>query len=408
MADNRRAGMRLRSLNRSRYGPSRVGALVCLLAIAAASCTNHHHGAAGSSMSLQMSSGSAVIAGGGSTRTVTDRAGLDTGYRVTVAPGGLAVLSLGSGRVFELTEGEALITGEDRVQLVRGNALGELSAPGEIDIEGMKVVSTSGTFRVQSGLSSRVDVYLGGVRMIVPGASLTVPAYREAVAVAGLLPRSAQPLQITAGGDVWDQRFLRDAIDLDTRLANFGGGLDAQLGSATGLQFFRLAVPDSAEVDYVAPFFTQPRSDVLIGLVIAQGATAGNRADPQSVFDQIMGLWLAGESWGTLAMEYRVSAQDVFAGLLDAIRRVGISLSTPKPNIVPIPVATPALGLGTAPKTTAMPQPAETPTHAPTPAPTAKPLLNQVLDPLTTLLTQILNLLLPQTTTSTAVTAPPK
>src|SRR5205085_1195059 len=75
--------------------------------------------------------------------------------------------------------------------------------------------------------------------------------------------------EILAGGDVWDHRYLRDAIDLDARLDNFSGGLDAQLGNATGLEFFRLVTADPVTLAHVGPFLSQPRSDVLIALVLA-------------------------------------------------------------------------------------------------------------------------------------------
>ncbi len=389
--------MRTRAVKRFSKAPGwlRCCGLASAVALAASGCT-HPKGAAAPSMSIQMTGGSATIVGGGKTQTVTDQAGLGAGYRVTVAIGGLAVLHLDNGRTFELTQGEALITGMDRIQLARGSALAVLTAHGEIDTEGLTVSSESGTFRVDAGISTKVGVLAGRATLAVPGESLDVPAFGEAVASAGVLPSSPRPLAILNGGDVWDHRFLQDAIDLDARLANFGGGLDAQLGNATGQDFFRLVVPNALALAYVQPFLSQPRSDVLIGLVLASSATASSQADTQTTFDHIMGNWLAGESWGLLAMEYHVSAQDVFAGLLGAIRKVGISLTTPTPRIAPIPVATPtpkivALPKKTTPAAAMTTAPAATPT--PTPSPTA--LLNQVLDPITNLLTQVLTLLLP-------------
>ena len=48
---------------------------------------------------------------------MTDQAAIGVGYHVIVEPNSLAVLRLGSGRTFELTEGEASITGADHIQL---------------------------------------------------------------------------------------------------------------------------------------------------------------------------------------------------------------------------------------------------------------------------------------------------
>jgi hypothetical protein len=355
-------------------------------------------------MTLQMSQGSATISGGGRTQKTTGEAAIGVGYHVTVDPNSLAVLHLGSGRTFELAEGEASITGADGIQLARGAALGNLTAKGQIETNGLTASSVSGTFRMTSGATPGVGVFAGLVSISVPGATLSVPAFREAATAPGTSMTAIaapRPLEILAGGDVWDHRYLGDAIDLDARLASFGGGLDAQLGNATGREFFRLVIADPAALDHVEPFLSRPRSDVLIGLVLAAATSRPN--PPQATFDQIMGLWLAGESWGLLAMEYHVPAQEVFAGLLAAIRKVGITLTNPTPGVVPIPVTTkpPVIAGGPVPKGSATPVPQRTPSPTPTPAPSSTGVLNQVLDPVTTLLNNILNLLLPPTPTPT-------
>jgi hypothetical protein len=350
-------------------------------------------------MTLQMSRGSATISGGGRTQKVTGEAAIGVGYHVIVDPNSLAVLRLGSGRTFELTEGEASITGTDRIQLAKGAALGDLTARGQIETGGLTVSSSSGTFRVTSGAMAGVGVFSGLVTMTVPGTTLSVPAFREAATASGVPATAPKPLEILAGGDVWDHRYLADAIDLDARLASFGGGLDAQLGNATGREFFRLVIADPVNLARVEPYLSRPRSDVLIGLVLA---SATSRSDPpQATFDQIMGLWLAGESWGLLAMEYHVPAQEVFAGLLAAIRKVGITVTNPTPGVAPIPVTTkpPVIATGPTPRSSTTPVPLTTGSATPAPAPSPTEGLNQVLDPVTTLLNNILNLLLPPSPT---------
>jgi hypothetical protein len=352
-------------------------------------------------MTLQMSRGSATVSAGGRTEKVTGAAAIAVGYHVTVDPNSLAVLHLGSGRTFELAEGEASIAGPDRIKLARGAALGDLTAEGQIETNGLTVSSESGTFRVTSGATAEVGVFAGQASMSVPGARLSVPAFREAATATGTSMTAPRPLEILAGGDEWDHRYLGDAIDLDARLASFGGGLDAQLGNATGRDFFRLVIADPAALAHVEPFLSRPRSDVLIGLVLA---AATSRPDPpQATFDQIMDLWLAGESWGLLAMEYHVPAQEVFAGLLAAIRKVGITVTNPTPGVVPIPVTTkpPVTAAGPTPRASATPVPLRTPM----PTPSSTGVLNQVIDPVTTLLTRLLNLLLPPSPTATPTPA---
>lgn len=379
-----------------------VCAAAGVLTLATSACT-HSKSSSPQSMTLEMSRGSATISAGGRTEKVTGAAAIGVGYRVTVDPNSLAVLHLGSGRTFELAEGEASITGADRIQLARGAALGDLTAKGQIETNELTVSSASGTFRVTSGAAAGVGVFAGLVSMSVPGATLSVPAFREAATVSGTSMTAPQPLEILAGGDVWDHRYLGDAIDLDARLASFGGGLDAQLGNATGRDFFRLVIADPVALAHVEPFLSRPRSDVLIGLVLA---AATSRPDPpQATFEQIMGLRLAGESWGLLAMEYHVLAQEVFAGLLAAIRKVGITVTNPTPGVVPIPVTTkpPVTAAGPSPKASATPVPLRT--RPPTPAPSSTGALNPVLDPVTTLLNRILNLLLPPSPTATSTPA---
>jgi hypothetical protein len=365
-----------------------------VLTLATTACT-HAKGSSPPSMTLQMSRGSATISGGGSTQKVTGEAAIGVGYQVIVDPNSLAVLRLGGGRTFELTEGEASITGADRIQLAKGAALGDLTAKGQIETGGVTVSSASGRFRVTSGAIAGVGVFSGLVSMSLPGATLSLPAFREAATASGVPPTAPKPLQIVAGGDVWDHRYLGDAIDLDARLANFGGGLDAQLGNATGRDFFRLVIADPMNLAHVEPYLSRPRSDVLVGLVLA--ASTSRPEPPQATFDQIMSLWLAGESWGLLAMEYHVPAQKVFDGLLVAIRKVGITVTNPTPGVVPIPVTTrpPTVATGPTPTSSATPVPLPAPSATPTPSSTGA--LNQVLDPVTTLLNRILNLLLPPT-----------
>jgi hypothetical protein len=351
------------------------------------------HGSTPAAMSLQMTSGSATVAGGGSTRQVSSQAGLGVGYRITVAPGGLAVIHLGPGLTYQIAPGEALITSPSTVQLVSGDVLGQFSAPGEIDSPGITVQSRSGTFRVDAQ-PERVGVYSGSVTVSEPGASLAVPAYREAVVQNGALPAAPVALQLTQNGDVWDHQFLQPALDLDSQLASFGNGLDAQLGTASGAAFFRSVVPSALDVSYIAPFFPEPRSDVLTGWVIAANAAMATNANLPVTFFTIMELWVQGETWGVIAMEYNVSASAVFAGLQDAIDKLKISLQSPTPQFeaVPAPVAsTPVTRSTPAPSTYRIP----IVTPIPTPSATLPSLLGGLLNPITSLLGQVLNLLLP-------------
>ncbi|HEU5003295.1 MAG TPA: hypothetical protein VFW71_11030 [Actinomycetota bacterium] len=385
---------------RVRAGRPAGGALVVALGMAVgfllvACSTSHPKGSAGPAMSLSVSTGKVTVNGGGRSTTVTTRAGVAVGYRIQVAAGGLATLNLSPGRVFQIQSGEADITAPGTVELVSGSALGQFTAPGEIDAQGVATTASNATFRVDSGATTTVASYAGTVTVTIPGSSMPVPAYDRVQVVGGVLPANPVPLQYTNAGDVWDHDFVQPALDLDGRLASFRNGLDAQLGNASGAAFFRLAVPDPVALAAIAPFYGDPRSDVLIGWVIAKHAPVpADKVAP--TFAVVMTLWSQGQPWGLIAMEFQVPADTVFAGLEDAIHQVGISVSNPIPKLTAPPITIPT-GRPTPSPTTPAVSPTP-PVVAPTPTQTPGglgTLLNPVVDTVNTLLNNLLHLLLP-------------
>ena len=375
-------------------GAARLAALgVAVVVLLVACSSSRPPGAAGPAMSLEVSSGKATINGGGKSITVTTRAGVAVGYRIEVAAGGVATLNLSPGRVFQIQSGEADITAPGTVELVSGSALGRFTAPGEIDAQGVAATASNATFRVDSGATTTVASYAGTVTVTIPGSSMAVPAYDRVQVVGGVLPANPAPLEYTNGGDVWDHDFVQPALDLDSRLASFRNGLDAQLGNASGAAFFREAVPDPVALAAIAPFYGAPRADALIGWVVASHAPVpADKVGP--TFAVVMTLWMQGQPWGLIAMEFQVPADTVFAGLEDAIHQVGISVSNPIPRLTAPPVVLPT------PKTTQGPTPGAKPTPAPAVTPSPAPaglgnLLNPVVDTVNTLLNNLLHLLLP-------------
>jgi hypothetical protein len=388
----RKRASRTLTANAKRRGA--VLGVLMLVALIGSACRFGHSGSGGS-MSLQVSSGIARVTGGASPVTVTGRGRIGLGDHVILGPGGLATLYLSPGVTFQMEAGEVLITASDRVQLVQGNVLAQLTRHGEIDAPGLSVASDAGVFRVDGGPSPRVGVYSGSATMRGTEASLHLTAYEQAVDTMGALPRSPSPLQILATDDVWDHQYLQSAIDLNNRLANFGSGLDAQLGNASGLAFFRIVLPSGTDVSYVVPYLDKSRSDVLIGWVIAADAAAKQHADPGQTFTAVMSLWEAGESWGLLAMQLGVSADEVFAGLLNAVREVGISVTSPVPKIPPLPVGTSEPPVEPTPVKPPLVQALPRVSPSPSPSPSPTPLLSGVVDPVTALLNEVTNLLLP-------------
>ena len=374
-------------------GWTRVCSVGLILALGGAGCSRGPHQSAEPAMTLEVAAGSATIVGGGATNQVSSQQGIGVGYRVTVPDGGLAVLRLAPGRTFQIGPGVALITTPDTVQLEQGGAVGLVTSQGTIDSPGVTVQGSYGVFRVDSGPVTRVAVYRGEAKVSVPTGSITVPAYRQVTVAGGGLPAVPSPLQLTQDGDVWDHQFLQPAIDLDSQLASFGNGLEAQLGESSASAVFDAVIPSATDVAYVAPFFSQPRSEVLIGWVIASDIAAATKGNVDSLFQTVMGLHALGESWGVVAMEYGVGADVVFSGLQDALNRLRISLTSPTPRFVAEPTPSPVHPAPTPSPTKSGPRlPTVTPN---TPTPTPPSLLGSLLDPVTSLLGQILNLLLP-------------
>lgn len=362
-----------------------------LLGLLLTSCSVGSTGPTSAAMTLSVTQGTAAVSGAGSTHRVSGDSTVGVGDQITVPAGGLAVLHLGPGLTFQIEPGVVDITSPNTVQVVSGAALGQLTSHGEIDSPGVTTESNLGVFRVATQ-PAFVGVYSGTATVSVPAGSINVPAFRQVDIVNGALPASPTGLRLSQNGDPWDQQFLQPALRLDAQLASFGNGLDAQLGSATGAAFFRTVVPDAGDLAYLTPFFPEPRSDVLIGWVIATGASEESGISLPTLFYVSMALWEQGESWGTIAMEFGVSAADVFAGLQDAITSASISLQNPTPILVTVPLATPAPTPRRKPTPQATTQPSVTqnPTQAPAPS-----VLGSLLAPVNSLLGQILNLLLP-------------
>lgn len=277
-------------------------------------------------MRLEVISGSARIVRGAKTLAVKDKAAIEVGDRVALSRGGVARVNLARGRSFELINGEANVAATDRLELKGGRVLAAASAPATVSIDRLRVSSSSGTFRVDRGISTRAAVYDGSARLTLGPDRLSLPRLRQAVIAEGVLPGKEKPLRLIAA-DRWDQRLLQPVLDLDARLANFGRGLEAQLGTGSGLPFFSRLLPDIGDLNFINPVLGNRRSDLLIGLALATEASASNVASIGPTFSRALGLWGDGASWGLIAYEFGVGQSSLFDRLLDALGRAGIFAS---------------------------------------------------------------------------------
>lgn len=255
---------------------------------------------------------------------VRSQAGVRAGDRIVQSRDGIAELYLAAGRLFEIAGADLRVVSPTKVTLDRGNALASLAARASVDGREIEISSAKGAFRVDRSLATRVGVYEGQARVESDGEELSVPRLRQATIAGGVVPRAPKPLRIDAG-DPWDRRFLQEALDLDVRLTGFGRGLEAQLGTGSGVAFFARILPVGGDLGFLVPFVGLRRSDVLIALALSLEAAKS----PESVsgrFTQIYALWSDGATWGLIAYELGVGQPSVFARLLDAVRLAGVTI----------------------------------------------------------------------------------
>lgn len=374
---------------RARARATRLQALIVGCFVLAAGCSLGRS-ASGLPMHLTLLDGKAFLTHGSKTSTVTKDAAVGAGDRVVVPRGSLAQLTLAEGRVFELSsfarskDAVTRVVSATEIEVVRGQVCGDVTGPVVVGTDTVRSSAIRGAFRVDKSLSTRVASYAGPLKLETAGDELSISQYGQATVAGGLLPRKQKPMDLAAS-DRCDKRYLQDAIDLDTRLANFARGLEAQLGPSTGLDFFRSTAPIGLSVDFLTPLLDQRRSDVLIGLSMAIAA----RSAPSPIsyrFDQIFALWTEGASWGLIAHEYHVSDQDLLSLLLDAIQKAGLKFiggfagpgiirASPSPagsGASPTPTPSPSISISPSPSRSAPCVPG-TPACVPTPIYTVLP-----------------------------------
>jgi hypothetical protein len=312
--------------------PFRVASLLAVALLALPGC-NLFNRSDRAPMTLRVISGSATIHRDGAEETTESAAKLQVGDRIVLSRRGIAELSLAPGRLFELVDGEARVSGEDRLEVVSGRLLGAISAPARVKAGRLNILATATTFRVDRTLSTRTGVYKGKVNLQLGSERLTLPRLRQAVVAEGVLPGREKPLRLDAQ-DRWDKRFLQSVLDLDTRLANFGRGLEAQLGPGSGIEFFSRVMPSAGDLSFLTPFSANRRSDLLIGLTLSSQASGNDSAKIGTLFNKAFGLWNEGASWGLVAYEFQVEQVTLFTSLIDAIGRSGLFVGGQGPALL--------------------------------------------------------------------------
>ncbi|HEY8200215.1 MAG TPA: hypothetical protein VII47_02575, partial [Actinomycetota bacterium] len=297
-------------------------------------------------------------------------------------------LTLDDGVALELRGARLVVDGGRQVTLRWGKVLVVAEGPVSVRSEPVTVRAAGGIFRVDRDDSTRVAVYKDEARIDGPSSLLSVPTYHESLVAGGVVPPSAQALQIDPS-DRWDIRYLKDAIDIDARLANLSRGLEAQLGSGTGVDFYRRVLPEGFPLNLLGPMAADRKTDVLIGSLIAHEATARG-TDEAAAVAGVFAMWREGASWGLVAHRFGVAQKELFSLLLDSVNRAnlvdqgrGPGLASRRPSPGPPPTH----------PGTATPQPSEQPSATPQPSPGPSPGAD-VLKPVTDLLDQVVQGLL--------------
>ena len=269
------------------------------------------------------------------------------------ADGGETVLRFRNGAV-RLAAGSTAVVTRDGIELSEGDALidgvGGLAAT----LADTTVVG-DGTFRVSSGLSSRVAVYSGTATVSRPSQSRDVPALRELDLSAFRLAATADPLQYH-GADAWDQELLGEAIAFDGEAARLTGGIDIEIGRAPLKPRFYSRFAGDEVVRFLDEAATVrrrgafgPPSDVLLTIFVSRAAAGSLGRSVQHV----AALRDAGAKWGLITLDLKVASDQVVAAfdglgnrrLATAARDAAV---TPRARQVAARAASDATAAGTA------------------------------------------------------------
>jgi hypothetical protein len=343
-------------------------------------------GVAGCSRSATPAAGRLVVDGqadvarpGEDRREVTGTRDLTAGDRVRVRDG-TAVIRLPGDRRIELRAGSDVelqsLAGKAEVRptLLGGDLLAVSgAAPFDIALTAADV-AVQGDARISRGVALLVASYKGTAQLNFGGASLTVPALRQAALPAtGQFPTRVTPIE-PSPADTWDQRYLSGVIELSSQLAARSEGFTAQLAGTDGhtLNYFRDLVPRlAAEPAFTAALFspTRPPGETLVGAAITLEGKHGTFADRWA---NVFRFRDEGAPWGLVAMDQEVSRVPVLEIVDGAIGR-GPTLFAAGPAVgPPSSLARPNGGSAT----TAVPPPTTTtvkPRPGATTTTTAKP-----------------------------------
>jgi hypothetical protein len=373
-----------------------VVAALITVAVALVGCSESSPPVAGR---LDVDGQAEVLHPGEDRREVSGSRNLEAGDRVRIRQG-TAVIHLRDDRRFELRQGTDLellpreAASDIRPTLIAGDLL-VISDSRAIVVGASNgaEVAVQGDARLSRGVSLLVATYEGSAQLSAGGATLTVPALRQAsLPPTGVFPTKASPLEY-ASTDSWDQRYLSDAMDLSNQLRGRSDGFTSQLGASDGrtLNFFRELFPRlAAEPAFTASLLNSRRApgETLVGAAITLEGSRGTFAERWAT---VFGFRDEGAEWGLVAKDQGVERAPLITAIEDAISRgpAEFAAGSPTGSRPPTSLTPPNSGGATSvpvatTTTVARPRPGTPTTSTTTPPAPADPTSTSVVGPLNT------------------------
>jgi len=296
------------------------------LAVALAGCSSKSTPPVAGRLTVEGQAG--VLHPGEDRREISGSRNLEAGDRVRVRQG-TAVIQLRDDRRFELRQGSDLellpreATNDILPTLVAGDLLiVSDSRPLVVSADGAEI-SVHGDARVSRGVALLVATYEGSAQLSAGGATIAVPALRQAsLPPTGTFPMNVSPLEYS-GTDGWDQRYLSDAMDLSNQLTGRSDGFTSQLRPTEGrsANYFRELFPRlAAEPAFTAALVNPARApgETLVGAAITLEGTRGTFAERWAA---VFTFRDEGAQWGLVAMDQGVARVPLLDAIDSAISR---------------------------------------------------------------------------------------
>ena len=307
-------------------------AVLVVVALIASAC-NRDDGPDVDQARLEVDGQATVTSADGTVETVTDDATLAFGDTVVVDEG-TATLEFAAGQVYELRSGDVdseVLIGSPPT-LLAGDALLAAGFPVAMKYD-TTTLTAQGAAKLQSGVPSAA-AYAGRARISGTGDLEELVGLRQVVLTSSATP---EPLVYDAN-DLWDRRFLGEAIAFGRRLEALARGYTAGLQGSGGrsVSFFESVIPALAEErEFTADLLgDRPPGEILVGAsIVVQGRVGTFRERWESVFS----FREAGAAWGLVALDQGVSSAPVLDTIELAIGGEPTSGEAPAPTPSPGP-----------------------------------------------------------------------